>query len=123
MIGTLFERSGGFAAVSRVVLDFYGRVLDSDEAGPYFDDIDMARLIDHQTKFIATLMGGPASFSDARIAQAHAHLSITDTAFDEVSGLLATTLADHGFSVDDVAQVIDEFDRRRGLVVKRPGPA
>ncbi len=61
MAKTMFERYGGFAAVSRVVSSFYDKILDSDITSPYFADIDMAKQIDHQTKFVAYLMGGPAS--------------------------------------------------------------
>jgi hypothetical protein len=57
----MFERYGGFAKISKIVSDFYGRVLDSPIMGPYFEESDMKRLIDHQTKFIASIMGGPAS--------------------------------------------------------------
>ena len=47
MATTLFERYGGFAAVSKVVLAFYDRVLDDEQVGPYFDDVDLPKLIDH----------------------------------------------------------------------------
>jgi hemoglobin len=40
---------GGFAKVRLLVSEFYDRVLDSDTLAPYFDGIDMRRLIDHQT--------------------------------------------------------------------------
>ena len=43
---TLFDKYGGFATVSKVVMSFYDRVLDSDQIGEYFEDIDMKRLID-----------------------------------------------------------------------------
>ena len=89
---SIFIRYGGFASVSRVVSDFYGRVSDSKVLTPYFEGIDMARLIDHQTKFIATLMGGPASYSDEHIERVHAHMGITDEAFREAALLLRETL-------------------------------
>ena len=49
---------------SRIVMLFYDKILDSDQVGNYFEDIDMKKLIDHQTKFVASITGGPASFSD-----------------------------------------------------------
>lgn len=67
MTATLFQKYGGFASISRVVLTFYDKALDSDQIGGFFDDIDMPRLVDHQTKFIASLLGGPASYSDERL--------------------------------------------------------
>jgi len=53
MARTPFEKYGGFATVSKIVMVFYDRVLDSDIMAPFFDDVDMRRLTDHQTKFIS----------------------------------------------------------------------
>lgn len=115
---SVYERCGGFAQVSRMVLDFYDRVIDDDDLGPFFDDVDMARIVDHQTKFIAMLLGGPVHYSDDQIQRMHGHLSITDTDFERLEELLADTLADHGLAEADVTHVVAEFDRRRHLVVK-----
>lgn len=117
MKATIFERCGGFGAVSRIVLGFYDRVSDSDRLAPFFEDIDMGRLIDHQTKFISSLMGGPASFDDATLERVHARLAITSEAFDEMAGLLQETLEDFDLSPEDAAHVMGEFRRRRALVV------
>jgi len=46
-MSSLFELYGGFASVSKIVMAFYDKILDSDIAGPYFDDVDMKALIDH----------------------------------------------------------------------------
>jgi len=114
---SLFEKYGGFGQVSRIVLAFYDRALDSDVIGDFFADIDMPRLVDHQTKFIASLLGGPASFTDERLAQSHARLNVSHVQFDEMARILAGTLADHGFAPDDVERVVGEIERRRRLIV------
>ena len=57
MASTMFERYGGFASVSKIVSEFYDKVLDSPSLSPFFDGIPMKRLVDHQTKFIAQVMG------------------------------------------------------------------
>ena len=67
MKSTIFQRYGGFASVSRVVMSFYDKVLDSPVSSPYFANTNMKRLIDHQTKFIAQVMGGPASYTDEQL--------------------------------------------------------
>lgn len=115
---SVYERNGGFAQVSRIVLDFYDRIMEDDDLGPFFDDVDLARIVDHQTKFIAMLLGGPAYYNDEQIRRMHDHLVISEAHFDQLQALLAETLADHGMSGDDVAHVVAEFDRRRNLVVK-----
>jgi hemoglobin len=93
---TSFESLGGFARVRLLVSDFYEKVLESERLAPYFAKVDMRRLIDHQTKFVATILGGPASFSDERLARAHAPLRIAESDFIEMASLFRETLEDFG---------------------------
>jgi hemoglobin len=116
---TVFERYGGFAKVSRVVMAFYEKVLDSPILSPYFSHSDMKRLIDHQTRFVATLMGGPASYTDDHLERIHAPLGITDGAFSEALALLSETLEEFGYEPEDVRMVESEFRSRRGFIVRK----
>jgi len=75
MAQSMFERYGGFSVVSRIVSSFYDRVLDSDNLAPYFEGTDMRRQIDHQSKFISSLMGGPASYSNDQLERSHERLN------------------------------------------------
>ena len=117
MSSSLFQKYGGFAAISRVVLAFYDKVLDSDQIGGFFEDIDMKRLVDHQTKFISMLLGGPATYSDERLGQLHRHLSISDEDFNEVGRLLTETLHEFGFDPTDRDAIMREIEARRVHVV------
>ncbi len=114
---TLYDKYGGFARIHPVVMDFYDRLLDSDELGPYFDEIDMKRLIDHQTKFISGLLGGPMEIDDTRLYTAHQHLSVTAAHFTELQHILHDTLVDAGFEPQDVEAVAQAVEAKRGLVV------
>lgn len=117
---TPFEKYGGFSTVSRIVMSLYDRLLEDDDVGPFFDDVDMPRLIDHQTKFVSSLMGGPASFSDEHIAAAHRRLSIGDAHFDRLKELVEQTLRDFDVAEPDVATVLDAFEARRLLLIRTP---
>jgi hemoglobin len=119
MAQALFQKYGGFAKVSRVVLTFYDKVLDSEQIGDFFDDVDMSRLVDHQTKFISSLLGGPASYTNERLQQLHAHLGISDQDFDEMSSLLGQALDENGFEPDDCATVLREIEARRSCIVSQ----
>jgi hemoglobin len=119
MPASLFQKYGGFAKVSRIVLSFYDKALDSDLIGDYFDGIDMKRLVDHQTKFVSSLLGGPASYSDDRLRQMHAHLGISDAEFDEMARLLSQTLDEHSFEPADREAVMHEIEARRAFIVGR----
>jgi len=115
---TLFEKYGGFSVVSRIVIDLYDRLLDDDDVGPFFENVEMSRIVDHQTKFVSSLMGGPASYTDDQIRRLHAHLLIGDAHFETLKRILTETLGDHGVAADDVERIVGGFESRRGLVVR-----
>lgn len=115
---TLYEKYGGFSQVSKIVLAFYDTLLDDDDIGPFFDDVDMARMVDHQTKFIASLLGGPAAYTDNQLRQLHSHLDINDKHYDVLEQVLRDTLTEHGVEPGDVDAVVEQFEKRRGLIVR-----
>ena len=117
MSTTMFERYGGFATVSKIVMTFYDKVLDSEVLDPYFENVDMRRLVDHQTKFISALMGGPASYTDQKLAEVHAHLDIDSRAFDEMASILREALEEAGMDDDHVATIAGEIIKRKSLIV------
>jgi hemoglobin len=115
--GSVFERLGGFARVRLLVSEFYEKVLDSERLCVYFQQIDMRRLVDHQTKFISALMGGPASYSDEQIARAHARLGIRSEDFAEMADLFRETLEDNRLAAVDVTRLHAHLLSLRELVV------
>jgi hemoglobin len=116
---TMFERYGGFPFISRVVLRFYDRVLESARLAPFFANIDMQRLVEHQAKFISQVMGGPESYTDAMLRDAHAHLAIDAAAFVEMIVLLRLTLEEFQIDPADVRLIVADLDARREQIVGR----
>ncbi|MGB0625864.1 MAG: truncated hemoglobin [Alphaproteobacteria bacterium] len=121
MSRSLFEKYGGFASVSKVVFAFYEKAIESDVIGPYFEDSDMRALVDHQTKFISSVMGGPASYSDEALRRVHASLNIDRASFEEMSRLLRETLVEFELDSEDIETVMHEIDSRTDIIVTRPG--
>ena len=119
MARTLFERYGGFAVISRVVSSFYDKAVESPVLEPYFEGVDMRRLIDHQTKFIASMMGGPASFSDEMLERVHANLGITEKAFLEMTSLFKETMEDFDMDESDIAIVHRDILSKKHLIVTK----
>ncbi len=114
---TIYERVGGFAAVRKVVSDFYDKVLESPSVAHHFEEVEMRRLIDHQTRFISFLLGGPASYTEEHIEHVHRKLGISLAEFDEMVELLVETLEDHDFAREDVAKIGQELRKRESLIV------
>jgi len=117
MTQTLYERYGGFATVSRLIMAFYDNILDSDKLADYFEEVDMRRLIDHQTKFISSLMGGPASYSNEVLRNVHKSLNVDHESFDEIVLILRQTLAEFKIEADDIETVVDAIEERRFVIV------
>jgi hemoglobin len=115
----MFHRYGGFASVSKVVSAFYDKAVDSPLLGPYFEKIEMPRIIDHQTKFIASLMGGPASYTNEELERVHSHLNIRENEFQEMVALLKETLEDFDFDDSDIGAVQSEILSRKRFIVAR----
>ena len=114
---TIFQRFGGFPQVSKVISTFYDRLLDTPELAVYFEGTDMRRLIDHQAKFISSVMGGPASYSDEHLRHVHERMGITSAAFDEATLILRECLEDHDMEESDIGEVMTAVQAKRPVIV------
>jgi hemoglobin len=121
MEATIFDRYGGFATVRRLVSAFYERVLDSDVIAHQFEDVEMPRLIDQQARFVSSVMGGPASYSDEHLRRIHERLGVTTEEFREMTTLLRETLEDFDFAEHDVVRGDDPDPAPRGRHRLGPG--
>ena len=117
MAQSMFERYGGFGTVSKIVMAFYDKALDSDIIGEYFEDVDVKALIDHQTRFISQVMGGPDAYSNEALKKIHARLAINVEAFNEMTAILQDTLEDFELDPRDVGFIIDDIRSRERYIV------
>ena len=114
----LFEKYGGVDTVSQVVHAFYREVTKRPSLSPYFDGVDLVRLIDHQVKFMSYLMGQPASvYSGRQLEAAHQPLRISPEAFAEVGQILSDCLVRAGMAPQDIEQIMDKLVAVRHEVV------
>ena len=116
-MGTNIYDKYGFTAINNIVHDFYGRVLQSDITAPYFVGIDMQRVINHQTQFLCSLVGGPVQYQGHELERMHNKLAITDDAFDEIVDLLDETLEDHDLTDGERTLIIDLINQHRDQIV------
>jgi hemoglobin len=115
---TIFVKLGGFSAVSAIVMDFYEQVLDSDIVGDFFENTDMDKQIDHQTKFISSLLGGPASYTNEQLKKVHKHLHVMPEHYEEILILLDRALEKNGVTADDRQFVANEMESRRMFILE-----
>jgi hemoglobin len=117
---SLYDKYGGAGTVSKIIHGLYKRVLESDLLAPYFEKVDMVRLINHQVRFFSALLGGAASYDDKPLVEIHQRLNITAAAFDEVMELMDDVLDESGFADDDKRAILDALNRyRSGFVAGR----
>ena len=103
---TLYDKYGGFDTFSMVVGNFYQKILDSEELSPYFEKVNMERLMSHQTQFIATALGGPEIYESVDLKKVHAPYKITVPHFNEVVELLAESLDEASVEQKDITSII-----------------
>ena len=115
----MFQRYGGFDAVSDLILGFYDRVLASERLSPYFRGCDMRRLMEHQAKYLSTVMGGPASYTEAQLREIHEPLDITRSDFDHMLDQLRDAMEEKGFERGDIDAVIRRYTSLRPVIVTR----
>lgn len=117
---SVYDELGGFSAVRKFVSDFYDRVLEEEDLAPFFSETDMASLVDHQTKFWATLLGGPASYTKEQLYKTHQSMGIQDDHFDLVLELVVETLEDHDVDnghIDSISEMLKSY--RSAIVIAK----
>lgn len=102
----LYERLGGHDGIRAVVDDFYDRLLDDDELGPFFENADMERLRTTQTDFLCEAAGGPETYDAAPVRDAHLHVPFTAEDIQRAIELLNESLAEFDVPDEDAAAVV-----------------
>jgi truncated hemoglobin YjbI len=89
----LFEKYGGTPTVSKVVTNFYGKILSRPHLKAYFAGVPLPKLIQHQVRFMSQVMGQtPGTYNGQSMDMAHQRLNITAAHFGEVAQILETCL-------------------------------
>ena len=107
MTESMYDKYGGFETVSKIVHGLYEKISSSEILQPYFEGVDMQRLMNHQTQFFSSIMGGPVSYEGNQLEKIHQRLNITDEAFAEVAELLEEVFEDFGVEQDDIAALMN----------------
>ena len=94
---TLYQQLGGESALENIVPGFYSRVIMDPLLAPFFEGVDMPRLLCRWRDFFSLALGGPDRYDGATLRAAHAPLvrewGLGDIHFDAVKRHLAETLA------------------------------
>ena len=111
---TLYERLGGHDGIWAVVDDFYDRLLEDDELGPFFADADMEKLRQTQTDFLCEAAGGPETYDAEPVREAHLHIPFTPDHIQRAIELLYESLSEFDVPEEDaeaIVQAIAEYEQ------------
>ncbi|UTR09974.1 group 1 truncated hemoglobin [Evansella sp. LMS18] len=115
---TLYEKVGGEEAISKVVDYFYKElVLKDDSVSHYFENTDMEKQREHQTKFISFALGGPNQYSGQSMEKAHEGMDIQPEHFTTIVRHLHDALAHYGVSEADIDTALNKVNSLRGDIV------
>jgi hemoglobin len=115
---SLYDKYGGFSTVAKLVNDFYDKIGNTQELDIYFNGIEMSKLIDHQTKFLCSVLGGPEKYEGRELKAAHQRFNITAEHFDLVASLLKEALEDNNVEDSDVATIVNVVWGTKPEIVK-----
>jgi hemoglobin len=103
-----------------MVLALYDKVLASERLEPFFVNVDMRSLMEHQANFLASIMGGPESLTNEDLRRAHARLNIDRSTFREMIAQFRYVLEQENLAPADVEFVIAELEKRERYIVTMP---
>ena len=118
---TLYDRLGGRDGIRAVVDDFYDRLLDDEDLGPFFADADTERLRRTQTDFLCEAAGGPETYDAEPVREAHLHVPFTPAHIELALELLEESLDQFDVPDDDASAVVEAIAAYKADLLAKPG--
>jgi hemoglobin len=117
---TLYDRLGGREGIRAVVDEFYDRLLDDEELGPFFQDADVEKLRRTQTDFLCEAAGGPETYDAEPVREAHLHVPFTATHIQRAVDLLYESLEAFDVPDEDAEAVVQAVAAYEEDLLARP---
>jgi hemoglobin len=118
---SLYERLGGYDAISAVVDVFLTKVWEDPVVGRFFVGMGTDtrnQLKQKNTNLMCASTGGPCKTINRPLAEAHVGLGITDKEFDIVAGHLGTTLKEFKVPQKEYDELMTKVGGLRDYVVE-----
>jgi len=112
-MGSLYDKFGGEKTIAKVVDYFYELVLADETVNRFFENTDMEKQRQHQTKFISFALGGPNQYTGASMATAHKGMNLQPVHFDAIVSHLRSALEHFGVTGGDLEEVIGKVNSLR----------
>ena len=115
----MFDRLGGYNAISAVVDLFYKKMLADSSIAHYFSATDMVRQHKMQKAFLTKLSGGPDNYVGRDLYSSHKHLKITNKDFDTSKFYLEEAMKELNVDRELIREMSNLFESGRSACAER----
>lgn len=119
---TLYQRLGGYDAISAVVQDLAGRLVTDKQLGVYFKGLSndsKRRLIAHLTDFVCSATGGPCIYTGRDMKTVHEGLGISDSDWNRFVELTKETLNKFKVPAKEQQEFLQAVAPLKGVIVEK----
>src|SRR5262245_5664574 len=120
---SLFERLGGKEAISLVVDDFAGNVLNDPRINKKFGKSDPARLLANLKDFVCFATGGPCRYTGLDMKTSHKNMGTTAGEFNALVEDLVKTLDKFNVGAAEKNDLLTALAGLKGDIVENPSNA
>ena len=119
---TLYQRLGGYDAISAVVNEFANRLFADKKLAPFFGSLSTDSQIKFKqfnTTLVCAATGGPCTYLGRSMTTAHQGMGVTKADFDIVAGHLAATLDKFKVPAAEKEELLGIIGSLQGQVVEQ----
>lgn len=116
---SLYERVGGREGINAVVTDTVARHLVNEQISHLMEGVDTDHLISQVTEFLVVGTGGEGEYTGRDMAEAHAHLELSNVEFLAAGSDLGAAMDAADWGEDEKQELLCAFVGLRGEVVTR----
>jgi len=112
---SIFDKIGGAMKLSKIVEDFYKKVLADPDLSQFFAEVDMKTQHVKLTSILTVALGGPGKFTGKGLSKTHDKMvseGLTIKHFYKFVSLLLVTLKEYGAS----EEMINEVEKTLGIM-------
>jgi hemoglobin len=121
--GSLFDRLGGMPAISAVVDDFAGNVLNDSRINKKFGKSDAPRLLANLKDFMCMATGGPCQYRGLDMKRSHKRMDVTAGEFNALVEDLVKTLDKFNVGETEKKELLTALAGLRGDIVENESSA
>ncbi len=119
---SLYERLGGYEAISAVVNDFAGKLFTDPQVGPFFKGMGTdtrKSFVQKNINLVCNVTGGPCKIISRPAKTVHAGLGITEADFNVVVNHLVDTLDEFEVPAKEKQELLSIIGTLKPDIVER----